>query len=167
MKETATVINVNNDTATVRVIRGDACHGCRACSMWSEDNKFMDFDLKNTLLAKKGDTVLVDMAAPDFLRAALIMYAVPLFLMMAFAMAVYYYAFPGNQLYTALASIAGAAAGFILIKLFDGLIKKDAKFYPVMIDIVDDKDQDNLDLGSDFNLDADEFFSSTNYKGLL
>ena len=59
MTETGTVIKCKNDYAMVRIGRNSACASCGKCGM-TENQKHVDFYVKNTLDAQVGDRVELD-----------------------------------------------------------------------------------------------------------
>ena len=77
MLEVVEVIDVNGDEATVYLKRHTACGDCGKC-MVAKQNLDMTATVKNSLGAKVGDKVSVEMELRGLLGASFIMYGVPL-----------------------------------------------------------------------------------------
>lgn len=77
MLEIMEVIDVSGDEATVYLQRHTACGDCGKC-MVAKQNLDMKATLKNTLGAKVGDRVSVEMELRGLLGASFIMYGVPM-----------------------------------------------------------------------------------------
>ena len=78
MKQSGIIISVNDDRAKVMLQRQTACGDCKACKLGSEDAK-IEVDAINSVNAKIGDHVEIDIEHQSFLSAAFIMYLLPLF----------------------------------------------------------------------------------------
>lgn len=137
MQEIGEVIEIKDDNQVlVRVQRQESCKGCKACSLGREDSKFIDLIVDNTLKAKVGDDIYLNMDTPDVLKAAAIAYVFPLVMMLTFTLVSYYVIFPENQLISSILGIVGAAISFLIIRLNENKIKSNGKFLPKMISIV-------------------------------
>ena len=77
MIEVLEVKEVQGDEAVVMLERTTACGECGQC-MVGKKNLHMELKLKNTLDAKPGDLVTVEMEMQGVLSASLIMYGIPL-----------------------------------------------------------------------------------------
>ena len=75
------VTSVTDGTAQVRFLRGSACAHCGACLTVGDSE--MEISLPNTLGAKEGDRVMVDLSPKRVVQASLLAYAVPLVLLIA------------------------------------------------------------------------------------
>mgnify|MGYP003591960936 CR=1 FL=1 len=75
------VTSVSDGTARIRFLRGSACAHCGACL--TVGDSAMEISLPNTLGAKEGDRVAVDLSPKRVVQASLIAYAVPLVLLIA------------------------------------------------------------------------------------
>ena len=74
----------NDDTAQVACIRQSACSGdCHKCSGCGAVEQTMIFTARNPIGAKTGDLVTVESATGPVLKAAAVMYMLPLLLFIA------------------------------------------------------------------------------------
>lgn len=139
MREIGEVIKINEyNQALLRVTRTPSCNGCKACSMGRDDRKYIDIFVDNTLNAKIGDSIQIDMDTPDVLRAAFIAYGFPLIVMIASILLSYYLIFPQNQKIAGIVGIAAMLLSFLTIRLNEDKIRNSKKFLPKMIDIIKD-----------------------------
>lgn len=77
MTENGIVVEVKNNFATVRIGRNSACGACGKCGM-TEKQKYADFFVENSLNAKVGDTVSVEIPEGHSAALALVAYILPL-----------------------------------------------------------------------------------------
>jgi len=75
--EEGTVVAVHGRTAEVLLRRSRLCDGCGSCCVMV-DSETMLAEADNPVGAEKGDRVIVDLPAAKSIRAALILYGVPL-----------------------------------------------------------------------------------------
>lgn len=78
MREIATVIKAERGRATIKVERKTACGDCANKCMIGRDNLSVETTVKNTVDAKVGDKVIVEMSFQDLLSASKIVYLIPL-----------------------------------------------------------------------------------------
>jgi len=76
-REEGTVVEVSGDMAQVLLRRSRLCEGCGSCCVLV-DEKTMLAEAENGLGAKQGDRVLVDLPKGASIRAAYILYGIPL-----------------------------------------------------------------------------------------
>ncbi|MEA4920588.1 MAG: SoxR reducing system RseC family protein [Clostridiaceae bacterium] len=107
MKQTATVVTIEKDTALVDVVRQSACGGdCGSCKGCGTAGQFIRVRVKNTMGAKEGDTVILETATRSIFKSAYIAYISPVVLMVAF------YLLPvGSEPFKIAASFAGLLIG--------------------------------------------------------
>lgn len=77
MKEYGVVLNLENGNAVIGLKRNSACSSCGACELGSNHAQ-MEITLENTVDAKPGDTVEIQLPASQFLKASAILYLLPL-----------------------------------------------------------------------------------------
>lgn len=77
MKEYGVVLGLSNGNAIVGLKRGSACSSCGACELGSNHSQ-MEITLANTVDAKPGDTVEIQLPTSQFLKASAILYLIPL-----------------------------------------------------------------------------------------
>jgi len=76
-REEGTVVAVRGDTAEVMLRRSRLCEGCGSCCVLVDDDTMLA-EVDNGAGAKKGDRVIVDIPASVSVRAAYILYGIPL-----------------------------------------------------------------------------------------
>lgn len=77
MKEYGVVLSLENGNAVIGLKRNSACSSCGACELGSNHAQ-MEITLENTVDAKPGDTVEIQLPASQFLKASAILYLLPL-----------------------------------------------------------------------------------------
>ncbi len=130
LRTVGTVTELSGDRATIAFRRSKACGDCHACVSFGSDQA--KTELKNTLGAKVGDRVSVELHSGSVMKASLILYGIPLLALLAGAVAG---SFIGN-LWTAVFGIGAAALALLAIRLFEPKFRKRADFNPIMIEIV-------------------------------
>lgn len=78
MKQSGIIVSVNENRAKVKLQRQTSCGDCKACKLGRTDIN-IEIDAINSVNAKIGDHVEIDMEHQSFLIAAFIVYALPLF----------------------------------------------------------------------------------------
>ena len=126
------VTSVTDGTAQIRFLRGSACAHCGACLTVGDSE--MEISLPNTLGAKEGDRVAVDLSPKRVVQASLIAYAVPLVLLIA-----------GVIIGSRFADWMGLALGlvacgisFLILRFVEKKSAKSKSFQPRMTRILDD-----------------------------
>lgn len=132
MTEKGVVFKVKGKKAVVRFDRRDACASCHMCSV-AEDKQKVEVLLENSLNAKEGDIVEVEMGEKYVITAALIVYVIPLILVgvgIGVGQLV-------SELCQILMAIGGFVLGFVVAALLDKfVIRKKEGFRPSMKAIV-------------------------------
>ena len=83
MKECGLVVEVIGSNAVVNIKRKSACGSCKACEMGRSDAKEINIVAKNEVGAEVNDNVNIIMDTPDVLKAAIIVYLIPLIALVA------------------------------------------------------------------------------------
>lgn len=114
------VESVNGNKATVSLSRSTACGDCGACQMGKE-NLNRQVDALNPVGAKIGDRVTMEMADNTVLKAAFIVYIVPLIVLilgMVFTYFTlnYFHITEKVELYGFFVGLIGMAISFLIIK---------------------------------------------------
>ncbi|HOB65003.1 MAG TPA: SoxR reducing system RseC family protein [Clostridia bacterium] len=117
---------------TVRFPRKTACENCHMC-LKPKDEMFVELKLRNTLAAKEGDTVSVEIGDRAPLIASLITYIIPLILVGIALGATAWLDSPAASL--------GAAGGalllsFVITMIIDRKLKGKKNFTPRMFAII-------------------------------
>lgn len=77
MKQCGVVVSTKGDKAKVSLQRHSACGDCKGCR-WGDDDMKMEIEVVNSINAKAGDRVEVNMENQNVLAAAFIAYMIPL-----------------------------------------------------------------------------------------
>jgi len=75
MDEEAVVLEVKDKKAKIEIKRSKSCRGCGLCSL--NPDGMMVAEIEDTIGVKVGDRVQVEIPDKDFLKAAFILYLVP------------------------------------------------------------------------------------------
>lgn len=113
----------DNGTADVLLIRESACSGdCHKCSGCGAAKETVIVRAQNLINASRGDLVKVESATGPVMRAAVVLYVIPLIL---FFLGYYLGTLPGN--FGALGGCLGFALGVILVVVYDRAMGKNAE----------------------------------------
>lgn len=80
MREIGQVVEIKDDLAKIQIKRTEACEKCGACDMGQ--SQMMETMAKNDIFAKVGDQVEIEAESVNILKAAFILYGIPLVLFM-------------------------------------------------------------------------------------
>ncbi len=130
MRQSGKVIAVSPDekTVTVRFKRTDACGKCHACFTFSSDEA--DIELENTVGAKVGDELTIQLHANSVLKASLIMYGVPLIaLILGTAIGSL-----KSDMFAFLGGVLFAGGAFFIIRAFEPGFSRMNSFKPRIIE---------------------------------
>ena len=138
MNEYGKVVNVDSNKAIVKIKRNSACGDCKACELGVSNLSELDIEVENTLGAAVGDHVRLEMETVDLLKAAFVVYTIPLFALLAGVMGTYAW---GNKMGN-VNEFQMIGVGFALmflsgfyVKAKDKKMKKANKFEPKMIEV--------------------------------
>ena len=107
-------------TATVLLVRESACSGdCHKCSGCGAAKETMVFTATNAIHASRGDLVKVESATGPVMKAATVLYVIPLVL---FFLGYYLGTLPGN--FGALGGCLGFVLGIVLVVVYDRKVVK-------------------------------------------
>lgn len=140
MKEIGKVIGVEDELATVLIMRSTACGECGVCQV-GRDKLEMIMTADNSVGAKVGDEVEVDMENVNFLTVMLIAYGFPLLALILGIFGGYYGMVAlglgemAAQIFGAFFGLAALAASYVVIKFKEESIKKIKKFKPIIVGI--------------------------------
>lgn len=140
MLEVGFVQSVNEKRGTAKVVfdRKSACDKCRMCLTANGEKMKVYVEVKNSLGAKVGDKVGVAMSDRFVLRAAFIVYIIPVVLVGA-GLAIF-------RKFSDLILLAVVAAGLVIGAgigiLADRLIRKKGAFAPTLTAIYEEKEED-------------------------
>lgn len=128
MKEYGRVVAIKGGDAMIKFIRTSACGRCHACGMLSTQNEIV-VGVQNSLGAKVGDQVAVNILMRKALGASVVAYVFPLLMLILGAVAGWllsavWHVFEGVDVTMALCALGFAAIAFPLLKLASPLYKK-------------------------------------------
>lgn len=118
MTERGSVVANKNNIAQVRIGRNSACASCGKCGM-TEKQKHVDFYVENTLNAKVGDIVEVEIPETNSARLALVAYILPL--VPALALMFVAFALNWKEWVALLMFVGGLVVGYALLVVIDRL----------------------------------------------
>lgn len=119
MEQLVRVRNVHNDgTATVIHLRESACSGdCHKCSGCGAAKEAVVFTADNPIGAKTGELVKVESSTAPVLKAAVVLYVLPLVL---FFLGYWLGTLPGA--FGALGGVLGFVLGVVIVVAYDRLV---------------------------------------------
>lgn len=128
MTERGVVSKVKGKKATVEFERRSACDQCHMCAV-TKDKMTVHVVLENTLDAKVGDFVEVEMGEQFVITAALIVYVIPLILIgIGIGVGTLI-----SELAQILMAVGGLVLGFIIAFILEkAVIRKKSGFRPTM-----------------------------------
>ncbi|MEG1646554.1 MAG: SoxR reducing system RseC family protein [Clostridia bacterium] len=138
MNEVGKVIKTKKKMAVVEFERKSACDNCHMCAFRKED-MVVKCTVANTVNAKEGEFVNVQMGSGFVLTAASIVYIIPL-LLVGIGLAITFKFAWWIQLISVFVMLG---VGVCITVIADRIVKKKAGFSPQIVAIVDTKVEDN------------------------
>lgn len=140
MEEIGEVVKLKNNMAVVRLRRSAACERCGACRLVAAD--FMEADARNSIKAKKGDRVLIELEPRTLLTASFIVYIVPLiFLILGYFVGAWLASFIARanlaEIFAVILGFAFFAFSYLIIREIDRRLASSEQFYPVVKKIIE------------------------------
>lgn len=135
LRSVGTVTELRGDMALVRFKRTKACGDCHACVSFGTDEA--GTEIRNTLGAKVGDRVAIELHSGSVFTASLILYGIPLAALLAGVLI-------GSRISDAAAALIGIGAALLAllcIRLFEPRFRKLGKFEPRMTALVGRQDE--------------------------
>lgn len=135
MQQTGTVVAQKGNMVLVRFVRSKACAHCGACLSLSDG--LAETEIPNTLGAKPGDVVEIELHAKSFIKASFLAYIVPLLALLAGV-------FIGStisDLAAVLMGLGGAAAVYVVLRLLEPHFARMSALKPRMIRICTQDEQ--------------------------
>lgn len=141
MRETGTIVKIENGLAKVQIKRHTACGDCGACQV-GQEKLVMETLAKNPVSAKIGDQVEIETETTNVLKASLIIYTFPLLMFIIGSLLGYYLAnymdlyiwnnyigFGGGIIFTLIS--------YIVIKNNEKRFISDKAFQPIICKVID------------------------------
>ena len=136
MQELATVVSTENSKAVVSVSKKDECSKCGMC-LFPPSARSVEFNAENSVGAKVGDTVLIDVKDEGKLTALILVFLVPILLILVSSLiAEFVIKSEMWMLYLSLISLVG---WFCILPQIDKILKKKRKFTTEIISITKTK----------------------------
>jgi len=139
IEESGTVVAVHGDSVWVQTIRQSACQSCSARAGCGQrvlarmsGGRASQVLVANGLGARVGDQVVIGIAEQALMKASLLVYFMPLVFLVLAAVAADQWLGAGEG-GSILAGLAGLAAGFGLVALFQRRHSKDATLQPRLL----------------------------------
>lgn len=129
------VLEISESTARVRVNRHGECSNCGACP----GDSAMVMDVKNKICAKPGQRVLIEVPELNVIKAAFIVYILPIISAILGYSAGFYISFETGLYKSALEisfSILFFLISMIFIKKFDSSLKHGVSTQPEIVKII-------------------------------
>ncbi len=140
MKQNGIIVSVNENRAKVMLQRQSACGDCKACKL-GRDNTNIEIDAINSINAKIGDHVEIDMEHQSFLIAAFIVYMLPLFaliggILIGNVMLSRFGMIEHREVGSGLFGLLLTAITFVIIRLKEKSFRSDKRFVPIITGIL-------------------------------
>lgn len=139
MKEYGVVLELIGEKAIVNVKRQSACGQCKACELGTSEQKEINITAKNDVGAKVNDNVNLLIETPDILKAAIIVYCIPLVALLAgVGVSTYITRLMGidGETISIFAGLVCTGLSYILVKKKDAKLKKTKKYEPSIVEIL-------------------------------
>ncbi|WP_296645370.1 SoxR reducing system RseC family protein [Romboutsia sp. 13368] len=131
---------VDNITAKLKLKRHSACASCGKCTTTSEEKDII-VEVDNTIGAKVGDRVEVNMETMNVLKAAFIVYTIPLIALLIGTVGTFYILnainFNGNiEIISAIVGLIFTIMVFLILKKNDKKFRDSKEYIPIVTRIV-------------------------------
>jgi len=139
MKEYGVVLELIGDKAIVNVKRQSACGQCKACDLGTSEQKEINITAKNEVGAKVNDNVNLLIETPDILKAAIIVYVIPLVaLLLGVGISTYITKLMGidGETISIIVGLVCTGLSYILVKKKDIKLNKTKKYEPSIVEIL-------------------------------
>jgi sigma-E factor negative regulatory protein RseC len=144
LKEKGLVTEVVGNIATVTTINQLACSSCKVADTCGNgivekylSGQLFSSQINNTINAKVGETVFIQIPKSSITKASLIVYLIPLLGIMLFAIAATLLNLTENL--TILSSLSGLVLGMLVTKFYNHKILKKELYQPKMVSIIGTK----------------------------
>lgn len=127
---TGKVLALKGELAVVRFVRSDACGHCNACFHLGSNEA--DLEIQNTLGARVGDVVAIELRGKSMVRASLLLYGIPLLGLLLGVLI-------GSQwgdLYAAAGGLLLCGGTFFILRGLEPCFSRMTEFKPRIVEIV-------------------------------
>ncbi|MDO4711362.1 MAG: SoxR reducing system RseC family protein [Peptostreptococcaceae bacterium] len=139
MDEMGSVVALKDEYAIVNIKRRSACGSCKACEMGKSGQSELNIEVRNTLGAQVGDDVMIEMQTPDILKAAFLVYMIPLLALLGGVTITYFVGKANGKVNEMLMIAVGSVTmllSLIYVRKRDKELRETQKFEPLMIKVV-------------------------------
>lgn len=131
---------VDKKTAKLKMQRHSACASCGKCATTSE-KKDIIVEVDNTIGAQVGDRVKVNMETVNVLKAAAIVYILPLLFLLVGTITTYFIldsiSFNGNvELFSGMMGLILMLLAFLILKKNDSKFRDSREYIPIVTEVV-------------------------------
>ncbi len=145
MKQVGRILKLDGEFADVEVQRHTACKKCGGCQLGTEKANIVK--AKNTINAKEGQKVYLDLANISVLKAAAIMYIIPLIALVLGFMFSYYGAqqfgyVETKELWGIFFGLAFMVGSFMIIHKFEPKFNLSTLYGPKIIELAHDIEEE-------------------------
>jgi sigma-E factor negative regulatory protein RseC len=143
IEEEGIVMETHGSTAKVAILTKSACESCAASGTCHPGGGDSAMDASNPLNAKKGQRVKIVLAPQIYLKAAIILYGLPVAAFITAAIIVKKLTIPiaGDQRSDLWAFVAGAVClvvSFFFIRGYNKKVEKTQEYKPTIVEILGD-----------------------------
>ncbi len=139
MKEVAKVKSVDNDLTTVYLEKKDECSKCGMC-LFPANAKGVTMNAKNTVNAREGDDVIIEIKDDGKLLGIFLAFIVPLILIgLSFLVN---WLFIKNEIYTLIIAVISIVIWYVVLSFIDKKLKKNDKYGAEIITVLKTKIQE-------------------------
>ncbi len=132
MQEIGTVVEISDGRARIEFSRTSACGSCHACHS-SQDGKTVFMEVNSGGKMEKGNKVRLALEPRAVMKAAAILYLIPLVGLIAGVAAAQGAGAPA--IFQLLAGVAGAFAGGLIVRVIDKKIGRRNEYVPRIVEI--------------------------------
>lgn len=136
MTEQGLVTAVSEKHATVKVDKKDECSKCGMC-LFPKNANSVDFYAENTVGAKEGDSVIIDVSGGGKLLGAILVFLIPLILIGVSALINYF--FINVEIWILILSVIFIVLWYTILAVIDKKLKKTKVFCSKIVQIVKEK----------------------------
>ena len=140
IEEEGIVVETDGDVAKVSITAKSACEKCSASEICHPgEHEYME--AANPLGAKKGQKVKVVLAPQVYLKAAIILYGIPMTVFVAAAILGKNLALQADQeansdLWAFIAGMACMVVSFVFIRMYNKKVEKTQQYKPVIVEVL-------------------------------
>lgn len=130
MQPIGTVVAKQHGKASVHLVRQSACQNCKACTLGSADSNTITIIAEDPYNVEIGQQVSIYFPPAQSVKAALLVYTIPLLSLFAGYLLLDMLPLPGGALVPALGSLLLSFASFFLLRLREKQRQDDPAFLP-------------------------------------